>query len=288
MDLVATCPEGASYFTVTTELGIARTRAAAVLEKLHTEGKLSFDCKTKMYFPAPAAKVQPDHEEGKNDPQEDRPVPGRVRCPIEGCGVELKGTWSNVYVHLRKRHKLPPTQVRAYLERLLPGESEPSASVECRYCGRKFKNSSGRAGHEQRCAKNPALVPKAEETPTGLEALTEVRAESVPVAVMEGAPRPEHWVDEVQVSTTSEPMQVMVNETGTVQYDVVVADPLALFAKQHRVRVGREISKLRKVERKLRWHAASAGAMADRVRSARRIKERELRRFERDLAEAVR
>jgi hypothetical protein len=78
-----------------------------------------------------------------------------------------------------------------------------------------------------------------------------------------------------------------VIEITTVQCSTEGSSPLALFAQRHRTRVDREIARLRKAERRLRRHAASAGAMAERVKAARRIKERELRRFEKELAEAT-
>ncbi|MCE5255127.1 MAG: hypothetical protein LLG45_13155 [Actinomycetia bacterium] len=62
-------------------------------------------------------------------------------------------------------------------------------------------------------------------------------------------------------------------------------DPFAELVRRHRVRVGREISKLKRLERKLRRRAAAAESMADRIKVARRTKEKELDRFEREVVE---
>lgn len=69
-------------------------------------------------------------------------------------------------------------------------------------------------------------------------------------------------------------------------------DPLADFAQRHRHRLHQEITRLgtiersmRKKARKLRRNADAAEAMASRVKAAKRTKERELRRFEKELTE---
>ncbi|OPX65703.1 MAG: hypothetical protein A4E30_00284 [Methanomassiliicoccales archaeon PtaB.Bin215] len=254
LEFIATCPEGASYFTVTTELGIARTRAVSILERLHRDGRLSYDCKTKMYYPRP--EKRPD---------------------------------------------------------LAPSVTVVPESKTCQYCGNNVEKYLWQ--HEQFCKENPnARKPgqkakKKEELaePTGFETLTEPAPEPVPindivpplsadqkVAVVMLAAEAERQAMEQplkEIEPTLDGWQQFVKDGPPLVEDSrgilnPAPDSLALFAQQHRVRVGREISKLKRVERKLRRRATSLETMAERVAAARQIKERELRKFERELMEA--
>lgn len=259
LDFIATCPEGASYFTVTTELGIARTRAVSILERLHRDGRLSYDCKTKMYFPRP--------EKGPEPAQSVAVVPE-------------------------------------------PKAEEPK---KCQYCGNNIEKYLWQ--HEQFCKENPnARKPgqkakKKEEfaEPTGFETLTEPEPKPVPIDDIVPPLSADQKVAAVMLAAEAErqameqPLkEVEPTPDGWRQFEKdgpplvddsrgilnPAPDSLALFAQQHRVRVGREISKLKRVERKLRRRASSLENMSERVRDARQIKERELRKFEREIAEA--
>lgn len=232
LEFIASCPEGASYFTVTTELDIARTRAVSILERLHRDGKLSFDCKTKMYYPRP----------------DKRPDPAQS----EALTLELK----------------------------------PEEPRKCQFCGNIIEKYLWQ--HERFCRENPnARKPgqkakKREELaePTGFEALTEPGPEPVPIDDM-GPPKEQSMIPECGEACIIGP--ATVENSTSILYPA--PDPLALFAQQHRLRVNKEIRKLRRVEGRLRRRAAAATAMADKVNAARRTKERELRRFEKELRE---
>lgn len=227
--------EGASYFAVTTELGMARTRAVSILEQLHRDGKLTFDCKTKLYFSAP--------ERDRLAAYERRVDAGEIPAP-------------------------DPELDRAAPDRF-PLEERPSN--KCQYCGKVVEKYLWQ--HENYCKENPNR-----KLPPGVKAERKRAGSSdAPAAVMTDR------TNDIKEEPVSEPPQP--EDPAPIDENVLPADPLALFAQQHRLRVNKEIRKLRKVEGKLRRRAAAAVAMADRVNAARRTKERELRRFEKELGE---
>ena len=321
LEYVNGSPEGCSIFSVVTGLQIKRTHSEFILEQLRKSGQIDYDHMTKTYYPVPDKETKGSSDQvAKSDPlRYDRSNDCRF-CEASNISTAAKNK------HEAHCPKNPERMVRSNKGNSQPMACRYCGEVrdtiqKCRSHETFCKMNPDRKlapGERAKMAKDnagpppPPLETVAQVEPTEMEALTELKSEdvpepprdhvpypypemdgdvqsnSIPVPVMNGTPRPEHWGDEVQVTATNEPKNVTMVGTGTVQYSIVGAELLALFARQHRTRVGREISELRKVERKLRRHAASAGAMADRVRSARRIKERELRRFERDLAEAVR
>lgn len=130
LEFISTCPEGASYFTVTTELGIARMRAVSILERLHRDGRLSYDCKTKMYFPVARPTITRPLQEDRlaayerkieageiptPDPEADRAAPDRFpkeekknKCQYCGKVVE-KYLWQHEnYCKENPDHRTPP------------------------------------------------------------------------------------------------------------------------------------------------------------------------------------
>lgn len=277
----------------------------------------------------------------------------RIACPIDGCtSMPLKDR-GNVYAHLRTYHKLPLEQVHTYLDKMFPGEPEPSTPVDTMVpdiapstpgserqvsegvpsdtpaavmtdCTDDIKEEPKKTGwglvsdgkhYEMIELPSPVLesrlqpeepapidenVPplsKGSEVP---EEYLKLAEESAEITLKEIEPTPDGWrqyeVSKSVQSCESHGKTGQAREvTSSLSKDVLLArsspfvpcppDPLALFAQQHRVRVGREIRKLKKVERKLRRRAAAAEAMAERVKAARKTKERELRRFEKELAE---
>lgn len=311
-------PEGASYFAVTTELGIARTRAVSILERLHREGRLSFDCKTKLYFSAPERDRLASYERKLDageitapDPELDRASPDRfpaedrssntcrhcgkvverylwqhenyckenpnrklppgagteaagdepetVPCPIEGCKSRLRKNRKAIYGHLYgTTHHLPLPEVHSYLDSILGA-------------GRQRTPQSGPSTPAD--AVVPGIHPSATEIERRL-------TEEPPIEKNSGFRINAPSIKEEPVPGPEQP-----EDTAPIDGKVPPADPLALFAQRHRLRVNKEVRKLRKVERKLRRRAAAAVAMADRVNAARRTKERELRRFEKELGE---
>lgn len=374
--------EGASYFAVTTELGMARTRTVSILEQLHRDGKLTFDCKTKLYFLAPerdrlsayerkldageitAPDPKLDRASPDRFPPEERPSnkcrycgevkekylwqhenyckenpdhktppgvtiktaraePETIPCPMEGCRSMLRKNRKAIYQHLYgSTHRLPLPEVHAHLDKMLGADrqrthqSGPSTPAEEKVpeIPPSTPGSERQVTEEPETSrsllesvvndpypKDPAPIddtvpPLSKEQPWPCEMFGGYAA---PLA--KDNPESEHYEHLAGVSNSVQPCEINstsgqgIEHTSSLSKDVQAtvtcptptrtADPLALFAQQHRLRINKEIRKLRKVEGKLRRRAAAAEAMADRVHAARRTKERELRRFERELAE---
>lgn len=283
------CNEGVSCISASIGTGIKRSTVESILKSLVEEHAINSAWSTKggycMYYPCP----EPKKEVITRPPQKDRlaeyerkveagevPTPDPVadraapdRFPLEEktnkcrfCGkVKEKYLWQHEnYCKENPDHKTPPGVATKKVKE--EGSKELSTPVDdgARDIARDPP------GTDRQVTNEPAPFTKTSQSVLCTVCRQEVTAlpwskRGINYCSFECLER-----DELARKLNEKP-----------------ADPLAAFAQQHRVRVGREISKLKRVERKLRRRAAAAEAMADRVHSARRTKERELRRFEKDL-----
>ncbi|NLT36792.1 MAG: hypothetical protein GXX95_01340 [Methanomassiliicoccus sp.] len=286
------CNEGVSCISASIGTGIKRSAVESILKSLVEEHVINSAWNGKgycMYYPCPgpmkAKGVSPPAQKDRlagyerkidageiptPDPDADRaapdwfPLEARPKNKCQFCGkIVEKYLWQHEnYCKENPDHRTPPgVATKKRKERM----EEPSTPVETMV----LDIARDPPGSDQQLTEGPEPI---DDTVPPLSADQKI------AAVMLTA--------QVESNDVQEPvLSQRQTSSNDVQPLSKLQDPLALFAQQHRIRVGREISKLKRVERKLRRRAAAAEAMADRVHAARRTKERELRRFERELAE---
>lgn len=304
------CNEGVSCISASIGTGIRRSAVESILKSLIEEHAINSAWSTKggycMYYPCPEPRKAITRPRQKDrlsayerkldageipapDPDLDRASPDRFpseekpsnKCRY--CGeVKEKYLWQHEnYCKENPDHKTPPGVASKRRKERTEKTSTPVDNMVPDI-------ALDPPGSERQLTEGPAPIDES-VPPLGECNLSVVGCQDGP-RVVETVNMPPEYKDLPQRPLVEEFVDRPTPRPGGILNVIGCcepkADPLALFAQQHRLRINKEIRKLRKVEGKLRRRAAAAETMADRVHAARRTKERELRRFEREMEEA--